>query len=155
MELSRFLHPNAVFHKIGATDKKSLLFEISKKAEVSSGLDSHLIYEKLIEREILGPTALGRGVAIPHIRSEDISEITGFFFKLRTPIDFGALDGEAVDLVFFLITPLQDGADHLQAMASVARNLKNAELCRKLRGSINPEAMYMMLTADEREKLAA
>ena len=155
MDLSRILSPDAVFHNIGATDKKTLLFEISKKVESVSGKSSHEIYEKLIEREKLASTALGDGVAIPHIRCDQVEEAQGFFFKLRNPIEFGAVDGNPVDLVFFLMTPMQDGADHLQAMAAVARNFKNKDVCQKIRNAVKPEAVYMMLTAEERESLAA
>ena len=103
----------------------------------------------LQEREKLGPTGMGHGVAIPHARINSISSIKGVFAKLINPLDFGSMDSQNVDLIFVLIAPHESGANHLKALAKVSRILRNKSTCEKLRSTIDKSALYSILTTDE------
>ena len=146
MNLTDLLTPQAVLARLKVSGKKQLLQELAKKAAEISGQDERAIFETLLERERLGTTGVGSGVAIPHGKLRGLSRIHGVFARLDQPIEFGAIDDQPVDLVFLLLTPEGAGADHLKALARVSRLLRNASVCEKLRAAEDKAALYALLT---------
>ncbi|HEV8678279.1 MAG TPA: PTS sugar transporter subunit IIA, partial [Stellaceae bacterium] len=104
------------------------------------------IYEVLAERERVGTTGIGQGVAVPHGKLPELSRLVGLFARLDRPIAFGAVDDQAVDLVFVLLTPEAAGTAHLQALARISRLLRDQAVCQKLRGTDNADALFALLT---------
>ena len=147
MEIADLLSPDAVIASLKAQSKKQLLQELSEHAARLTGLPDRRIFETLIERERLGSTGMGQGIAIPHGRIASLPRITGFFARLETPIAYDAVDNQPVDLVFLLLAPEGAGADHLKALARVSRLLRNQQTCEKLRAANKSEALYSLLTA--------
>jgi PTS system nitrogen regulatory IIA component len=147
MELHEFVVPEAVAARLRATSKKQLFQEIGARAADVYDLDARKIFEALLERERLGSTAMGRGVAAPHARIDGLDSVKGVFFKLEKPIEFDALDDEPVDLVCALIAPENAGADHLRALARVSRTLRDPGACAKLRSCGDASSLYAVLTA--------
>lgn len=146
MEIREILAPEAVASHQRATSKKQLFQEIGARAADVYGFDARAVFEALLERERLGPTAMGRGVAAPHARIGAADRIRGVFLRLDKPIDFDAMDDEPVDLVFALIAPEEAGADHLRALARVSRALRDSAACAKLRSCADASALYAVLT---------
>ena len=149
MVISEILSPDAIFTSIKASSKKRVLQEISVGISNIYGLEQTKVFLALQEREKLGPTGMGHGVAIPHARINSISSIKGVFAKLINPLDFGSMDSQNVDLIFVLIAPHESGANHLKALAKVSRILRNKSTCEKLRSTIDKSALYSILTTDE------
>lgn len=147
MNISDLLAPDAILPALKAQNKKQLLQELAAKAHQIAHLPERLIFETLVERERLGTTGVGAGIAIPHGRIAQARTITGVFARLETPVDYEAVDSQRVDLVFMLLAPEDAGADHLKALARVSRLLRNAATCEKLRASSSAEALYAILTA--------
>jgi nitrogen PTS system EIIA component len=146
MNISDLLKPAAVIVSLKAQGKKHLLQEIAARAAQVTRLPERKLFETLMERERLGTTGVGQGIAIPHGRLADISEIVGVFARLETPIDFDSVDNQPVDLVFMLLAPEGAGADHLKALARVSRLLRNQTATDKLRAAKTAEALYAILT---------
>lgn len=146
MDLSQLLKPQAVRVLSDVSSKKRLLQNIADMAETLIGLKSSEIFHALQERESLGPTGVGHGVALPHARLSDLTEVHGAFVKLERPIDFDSADRQPVDLVFALFAPSDTGVDHLKALALVSRTLRNASLCAKLRSNSDPATLHALLT---------
>ncbi len=146
MELKDIVTPDAVTAGLNATSKKHLLQEIAQRAAEAYGLDARQAFEALLERERLGSTGMGRGVAIPHARLAGLDKLVGVFVRLQRPIDYDAADGEPVDLVFGLFAPEAAGADHLRALARISRALRDAAVCAKLRAAGDEAAAYAVLT---------
>jgi nitrogen PTS system EIIA component len=126
--------------------KKQALQEMSERAAQVSGLPEREIFDALLQRERLGSTGVGDGVAIPHGKLAKCPHIFGVFARLDRPIDFAAPDGLPVDLIFMLIAPEAAGADHLKALAMGARLLRNAAVAAQLRATRDPVALYALLT---------
>jgi len=147
MNISDLLAPDAILPALKAQSKKQLLQELAAKAHQITRLPERRIFETLVERERLGTTGVGAGIAIPHGRIAEARGITGVFARLETPIDYEAVDSQPVDLVFMLLAPEDAGADHLKALARVSRLLRNAATCEKLRAATSAEALYAILTA--------
>jgi len=147
MPLSDLLAPKAVFPSLRANNKKQAIQELSAKAAELIGRDEREIFETLLQRERLGSTGVGNGVAIPHGKLPKLDKLVGLFARLIKPIDFEALDGEPVDLVFLLLAPEAAGADHLKALARIARLLRDDQIARKLRAARDADTVYAMLTA--------
>ena len=145
MPLADLVAPNAVVPSLRVSSKKQALQELAAKAAELSGQSERLIFEILLQRERLGSTGVGNGIAIPHGKLPKLSKLFGLFARLERPVDFEALDGQPVDLVFLLLAPEGAGADHLKALARVARLLRDAEIARKLRQSRDAEALYAVL----------
>lgn len=154
MELSSILSPQAVYAPLRVQSKKRLLQEIAQAAASRFGLDESTVLSALLERESLGPTGVGRGVAIPHARIADVDSVKGLFFRLDTPVDFESVDRKPVDLVFALFAPVESGADHLKALARVSRQLRSEDVCAKLRSTNDVQAIYAILTEDMDAKAA-
>ncbi|HUO99588.1 MAG TPA: PTS IIA-like nitrogen regulatory protein PtsN [Rhizomicrobium sp.] len=146
MQIADLLSPDGVLPSIKPKDKKHLLQQLAEKAAQLSGLPERRIYDTLLERERLGTTGVGQGIAIPHGRVSDVAKIMGVFARLESPIEYEAVDGQPVDLVFMLLAPEGAGADHLKALARVSRLLRNQSACEKLRKAATGEALYAILT---------
>lgn len=146
MEITDLLTPGSVIAALKSQSKKQLLQELASRAAPLTGLPERRIFETLSERERLGTTGVGQGIAIPHGRLNGLEKITGLFARLETPLDYDAVDNQPVDLVFLLLAPEQAGADHLKALARVSRLLRNQAVCEKLRAASKPEALYAILT---------
>ena len=145
MELATLLTPNAVLPHMKASSKKQALQELARRASAAIGVDERRIFDVLLERERLGSTGVGLGIAIPHARLPEIDTLFGMFARLETPIDFDAVDDQPVDLIFLLLAPESAGADHLKALARVSRLLRDKASCAKMRGASNAEALYAVL----------
>jgi PTS system nitrogen regulatory IIA component len=144
MRLTDFVSPEAIFANVRATNKKQLLQELSQRAAKLSGLDEREIFDALLHRERLGSTGIGEGVAIPHGKLAKVKSIFGIFARLERPIDFDSLDGAPVDLVFLLIAPEASGADHLKALACVARVLRDPALVSAVRATNDSDALFSL-----------
>jgi nitrogen PTS system EIIA component len=145
MPLNDLVAPNAVIPALKVNNKKQAIQELAAKAAQLTGQNERAIFEILLQREKLGSTGVGSGVAIPHGKLPKLSKLFGLFARLDRPIDFEALDAQPVDLIFLLLAPETAGADHLKALARVARLLRDQEVARKLRDSRDAEALYAVL----------
>ncbi|MEM6663199.1 MAG: PTS IIA-like nitrogen regulatory protein PtsN [Pseudomonadota bacterium] len=145
MQLIDLISPEAIIASLKATGAKQAFQEIGRRAADVYDLDCRSVTEGLLEREKLGSTAMGSGVAIPHSRIEGLERIVGIFVRLEKPLDFDAADGQAVDLLFTLLAPEQAGADHLRALARVSRLLRDEPVREKLRSADDPTALYALL----------
>jgi PTS system nitrogen regulatory IIA component len=145
MTLTDLVAPNAVVPALKANNKKKVLQELAARAAALTGENERAILEILLQREKLGSTAVGNGVAIPHGKLPKLGRLFGLFARLEKPVDYEALDAQAVDLVFLLLAPEAAGADHLKALARVARVLRDSEIARKLRESSDADAIYAVL----------
>jgi PTS system nitrogen regulatory IIA component len=146
MEIADLLSPDAVVAHLKAASKKQVLQEMAHKAAGLTGLSERRIYETLAEREKLGSTGMGQGIAIPHGRVAGVEKMTGLFAQLDHPVDFDSMDDQPVDLVFLLLAPEDAGADHLKALARVSRLLRNQAVCEKLRAAPHASTLYALLT---------
>src|SRR5947209_9732766 len=145
MLLTDLVAPNAIIPALKVNSKKQILQELAAKAAELCGQSERTILEILQQREKLGSTGVGNGIAIPHGKLPKLDRLFGLFTRLDAPIDFEALDDQPVDLVFLLLAPENAGADHLKALARVARLLREPDIARKLRGSRDAEALYAVL----------
>ncbi len=145
MPLTDLVAPNAIVPALKVNNKKQAIQDLAARAAVLSGQNERAILEILLQREKLGSTAVGSGVAIPHGKLPKLGRLFGLFARLERPIDFEALDGQPVDLLFLLLAPEASGADHLKALARVARLLRDPEVAHKLRESRDADALYAVL----------
>jgi PTS system nitrogen regulatory IIA component len=148
MQIADLLTPESVIPVLTATSKKQALQELAHVAAQRTGMTERQIFDVLLERERLGTTGVGRGVAIPHGKLPELDRIYGVFARTEHKIDFDAIDGEPVDLLFLLLAPEGAGADHLKALARVSRLLRDAATCAKLRAAKDNRALYAVLTAE-------
>ena len=146
MQLTQILDRDGVFAAFPAANKKALLKELSARAARLAGLDEAVVFETLFQRERLGSTGLGSGIAIPHGKFAGLKRVVGLFAQLEKPIDFEAMDDQPVDLVFVLLAPEAAGADHLKALAKVSRLLRDTGVLEKLRGTDDSAGLYAVLT---------
>lgn len=146
MEIADLLSPDAVLAHVKATTKKQVLQEMAHKAALLTQLPERRIFETLVEREKLGSTGMGQGIAIPHGRVAGVEKMTGLFAQLDHSVDFDSMDDQPVDLVFLLLAPEGAGADHLKALARVSRLLRNQTVCEKLRAAPQAATLYALLT---------
>jgi PTS system nitrogen regulatory IIA component len=137
--------PNAVLACVKAPGKKALLGDLAHRAALLHGIDERRVFELLLERERLGSTGIGGGIAIPHGRLAGLDRPRGLFARLGQPVDFDAIDERPVDLVFLLMAPEGAGADHLKALARVSRLLRDRSLVEKLRATEKADALYALL----------
>ncbi|HYF55170.1 MAG TPA: PTS IIA-like nitrogen regulatory protein PtsN [Salinarimonas sp.] len=146
MPLLEFLTPEAVVASLRAPTKKQALHELAAHAARLTGEDERRIFETLLQRERLGSTGIGEGIAIPHGKLPSVTKLIGLVARLERPIDFEAIDGQPVDLLFLLLAPEGAGADHLKALARVARALREPGLLERARATRDPAALYAVLT---------
>ena len=154
MEINDLLPPDGVTADLKVTSKKQALQDLAKRAAEVSGLQERAVFDVLMERERLGTTGVGNGIAIPHGKLPNLDRLYGFFARLGQPIDFQAIDERPVDLIFVLLAPESAGADHLKALACIARLLRDQGVCDKLRGTDSAEALFAILTESEEDRAA-
>ena len=147
MDLGDLISPDAIFPALKAKTKKQALHELAHRAAALTGVVERTIYDTLLQRENLGSTGVGRGIAIPHGRVPELHKIVSLFARLSEPIEFDSLDREAVDLIFLLLAPEHAGADHLKALARISRLLREPTTIERLRASQDRAAIYSVLTA--------
>ncbi|EJF89551.1 PTS IIA-like nitrogen-regulatory protein PtsN [Bartonella vinsonii subsp. arupensis OK-94-513] len=145
MNLSELIAPEAIIPALKANSKKQVLQILSEKAAELTGLSERVIFDIVLQREKLGSTGLGGGIAIPHGKLPDIHRIMGIFARLESPVDFEALDDEPIDLIFLLLAPENAGADHLKALSQIARVLRHVDVVQKLRNTHDARALYALL----------
>lgn len=146
VDISDLITPSTIVANLKVTSKKQALQELARLGAEAAGVGEREIFEILLERERLGTTGVGAGVAIPHGKLPGLKGLHGLFARLEQPIDFDSVDEQPVDLIFLLLAPETAGADHLKALARVSRQLRDREMCEKLRGSDTAEALYSLLT---------
>jgi PTS system nitrogen regulatory IIA component len=146
MNLKDIMNADAVRFSSHTSSKKRLLQEISEQAASVYDLDAADVVAALTEREKLGSTGVGRGVAIPHARFDGLDRVYGFFTRLEKPVDFDSVDRQPVDLIFTILAPQKEGAEHLKALALVSRTLRSENTCSKLRANDDAAALYALLT---------
>ena len=146
MEIADLIRPEGVIANLRVTSKKQALQELARRAAQLTRLHERVIFEALIERERLGSTGVGLGIAVPHGKLPGLQRLHGLFARLERPIDYEAVDDQPIDLIFVLLAPEAAGADHLKALARISRLLRNRGTCEKLRGTDNADALYALLT---------
>ena len=146
MEINDLISSDTVIANLHATSKKQVLQELSRRAADLTGEHERVIFDVLMERERLGTTGVGAGIAIPHGKLASLERLYGMFARLEQPVDFQAIDERPVDLIFLLLAPESAGADHLKALARVSRVLRDQKICEKLRGTETQDALYAILT---------
>ena len=147
--------PEAVLASVKTSGKKALLAELASRAASVFALDERRLFDRLIEREALGSTGIGGGIAIPHGRMASLTTPRGLFARLAHPVAFDSIDERPVDIVFLLIAPEGAGADHLKALARVSRLLRDRNLVDKLRATESAEALYALLVDSVQAQSAA
>ena len=145
MPLTSLVAPSAIIPALKVNGKKQALQELAAKAAELTGQSERTIFEILLQREKLGSTGVGNGIAIPHGKMPNLTRLFGLFARLDRPVDFEALDGLPVDLIFLLLAPEGAGADHLKALARIARLLRDQDVAKKLRASRDAQAIYSVL----------
>ena len=146
MDLSDLIAVSAILPALKANSKKQVLQLLAEKAAEQTNLPEREIFETILQREKLGSTGVGNGIAIPHGKLPGIKQITGVFARLETPVDFDSLDDLPVDLVFLLLAPEGAGADHLKALSRIARVLRDADTTAKIRGTRDAAAIHTFLS---------
>lgn len=154
MPLLEFLAPEAILPGLRVSAKKAALHELAAHAARLTGGDERLIFETLLQRERLGSTGIGEGIAIPHGKLAGLERMFGLVARLEKPIDFDALDGQPVDILFLLLAPETAGADHLKALSRVARALRDPATTARIRAARDPDALYAVLTQDSSPRAA-
>jgi PTS system nitrogen regulatory IIA component len=145
-DIAELVTPRGIVAQLRASNKKQVLQELARRASLMTGVAERRIYDTLAERERLGTTGIGNGIAIPHGKLAELDRLYGLFARLERPIPFDAIDDQPVDLVFLLLAPLEAGADHLKALARVSRLLRDRATCDKLRGTDKADALYALLS---------
>jgi PTS system nitrogen regulatory IIA component len=154
MALADLLQQNAIIPALRVNSKKQLLQELSAKASKVTGLSEREVFDVILQRERLGSTGVGNGIAIPHGKLASVNSIVGIFARLDQPVDFEALDDQPVDLVFLLLAPEGAGADPLKALSRIARVLRDQDLVAKLRATDSASAIYAFLNEEQASNAA-
>lgn len=154
MEIVDLISPESVVPNLRATSKKQALQELARRAAEITGLQERAIFDVLLERERLGTTGVGNGIAIPHGKLSSLPRLYGLFARLERPINFESIDEQPVDLIFLLLAPESAGADHLKALARVSRLLRDKGVCEKLRGTDTAEGLFALLTESPASRAA-
>lgn len=155
MELSSIIKPEAVKLVSMVSSKKRLLQDLGELAQASYGIKNSDIVDALLERESLGPTGVGHGVALPHARLPQLDAVVGCFIRLEKPIDFDSVDRLPVDLVFALLAPANSGVEHLKALAAISRTMRDPGVCQKLRSNTEAATLHAVLTETPSSSQAA
>ena len=148
-ELQEILRPGAVCATLSTPTKKALFNQLALIAEREYGIEAAIVVDKLTERERLGSTGFGGGIAIPHGKVDGLTGVVGIFVRLVEAVDFAAIDDEPVDLVFMLLSPRDAGAEHLKALAQISRMLRDRPFVAKLRGAATDDALFAIFSQDE------
>lgn len=155
MTLADIIDIRAVLPNVRAATKKQLMLDLSQAMAKCAGVDPRAVHETLLTRERLGSTGIGQGIAIPHGKMSAVTRVCGLFARLGAAVDFDAVDGQPVDLVFVLLAPDHAGADHLKALARISRLLRDPGMVEKLRGTDTAEGLYALLTEPAAKASAA
>lgn len=155
MDIGDLLADGGVVLRSGASSKRQALHVVADAAAQALGMSEARVLEALLEREALGSTGLGSGVAVPHARLEGVSRVTAVFVRLDTPVAYGSVDDRPVDLLFALFAPPSDGAEHLRALAAVSRALRSPEMREQLRQARTPDAIRALFVRDQVPATAA
>lgn len=154
MDLGDFLSEDAIIGELKVSSKKQLLQNLAEKAGDVTGMSAREVFDTILQREKLGSTGVGNGIAIPHGKFANYDRISGVFARLSEPISFDSLDDQPVDLVFLLLAPESAGADHLKALSRIARALRDPARVQGIRATSNKAQIYRILT-DQSESNAA
>ena len=154
MEFSNLLKPEAIRIFSSVSSKKRLLHDLAGIAEMCYHTDYANTVEALIDREALGPTGVGGGIALPHARLENLNHEVGAMILLESPVEFDAIDKQPVDVIFSLFAPKTAGVEHLKALALVSRTLREQSVIAKLRSNPDPTTLYTILTEPDNVKAA-
>ena len=154
MLISEIITQKLVLSLNNISSKKRLFQEIATHMAKDCLVSTETIGTALQDREQLGPTGMGNGIAIPHARIDKISSIKGMFIRLEKPLNFDSIDKQKVDLIFSILAPVDSGVDHLKALAKVSRLLRDQKICSKLRSTADITALYSILTQDWDIKVA-
>ncbi len=154
MDLNGILRTEAVRTLSSTGSKKRLFHEVGDVASLVHGVNASEVAAALQERESLGPTGVGKGIALPHARMDGLTDVIGIFLRLEKPLDFDAVDRQPVDLVFALLAPQDAGVEHLKALALVSRTMRDADLCTKLRANTDSATLHTLLTEAPRSQAA-
>lgn len=154
MDLSDLIEVPAIMPALKANSKKQLLQLLAERASAITSIPEREIFDTILQRERLGSTGVGNGIAIPHGKLAGVKQISGVFARLEAPIDFEALDDQPVDLVFLLLAPEGAGADHLKALSRIARVLRDADTVAKVRGTRDATAIHALLSETQGSKAA-
>ena len=154
MDLSDLIEVPAIMPALKANSKKQLLQLLAERASAITSIPDREIFDTILQRERLGSTGVGNGIAIPHGKLAGVKQISGVFARLEAPIDFEALDDQPVDLVFLLLAPEGAGADHLKALSRIARVLRDADTVAKVRGTRDATAIHALLSETQGSKAA-
>ena len=154
MEITDLLDGECVVANLRATSKKQVLQELARRAADITNIDERKIFAVLMDRERLGTTGVGSGIAIPHGKLPELDRLYGIFARLEKPVDFQSIDERPVDLIFVLLAPEEAGADHLKALARVSRLLRDQNTCEKLRGTGEVDALSAILTESQEIRAA-
>ncbi|MEO9339429.1 PTS IIA-like nitrogen regulatory protein PtsN [Mesorhizobium sp. SB112] len=146
MDLSDLIEAQAILPALKANSKKQLLQMLAERAAAVTGIPEREIFDTILQRERLGSTGVGNGIAIPHGKLSGVKQIVGVFARLESPVDFEALDDQPVDLVFLLLAPEGAGADHLKALSRIARVLRDSDTVAKVRGTRDASAIHALLS---------
>ena len=153
-DLTDLIDRDAIVPALKANSKKKLLQDISVPAAHRTGVPERRIFETILQRERLGSTGVGNGIAIPHGKLPGVERMTGIFARLVTPVEFDAIDSAPVDLVFLLLAPEDAGADHLKALSRVARTLRDPARVERLRATDDADALLSVLSEPTRSQAA-
>ncbi|MCU0790830.1 MAG: PTS IIA-like nitrogen regulatory protein PtsN [Nitratireductor sp.] len=154
MNLGDLISPEDVLPALRSNSKKQLLQDLADRASAKTGIPARKIFDTLLQRERLGSTGAGNGIAIPHGKLRDLKHITGIFARLERPVDFEAVDDLPVDIVFLLLAPEGAGADHLKALARIARVLRETDTIEKVRETRDAAAIHSLLTHNQASNAA-
>ena len=154
MEINELISAQSVIPNLRASSKKQALQDLARRAGDITGLHERAIFDVLMERERLGTTGVGNGIAIPHGKMANLDRLYGLFARLENSVDFQSIDEQPVDLIFLLLAPESAGADHLKALARVSRLLRDGSVCEKLRGTDDAEALFALLTESMENRAA-
>ena len=146
MDIADLITPDSVIANLRVAHKKQALHELARRAAQITSLHERVIFDALLERERLGSTGVGLGIAVPHGKLPGLGKLYGLFARLERPVEYDSIDDQPVDLIFLLLAPESAGADHLKALARISRLLRNRAICEKLRGTDNADALYALLT---------
>lgn len=149
MELNDIIEPDGVIVQLSANSKKQILQELSERAAKLADTDERAVFDILLQRERLGSTGVGNGVAIPHGKLPGLQSITGVFAQLKAPVEFDSMDDQPVDVVFMLLAPEGSGADHLKALSRIARLLRNPATLSQLRSTSDADAIFSIIMSTE------
>lgn len=154
MALSDILADGSILTDLGASSRKQVLQSLSDLAADATGLDARTIFDGVLQRERLGSTGVGEGVAIPHARIPGLTKVTGLFARLRSPVDFESIDGRPADLIFMLLAPENSGAEHLKALARVSRLMRREDVRQRLRAAPDGDAIHVILAGEPQSDAA-